>query len=273
MCKLGLIGAGNMAGAILSGVIQKGFLQSYEIGLYDVNPSQCQKWQERYSVFVAKDNPSLVRTSEVIMLAVKPSYLRDVLEEIKPHVQGKKIISIAAGWTTAMLTEILDEASGAQVLRVMPNTPAMVGEGYSALCQENTFDEGALSWAKQLFSTLGKVQEFPEKLFDAVIALTGSSPAYAYLFIEAMADGAVKLGMPRAEAYRGAAQAMLGAAKMVLETGEHPGKLKDDVCSPGGTTIEAVYALEQCGFRGIVMNALEACARKSAKMAQEGNKK
>ena len=266
--KLGLIGAGNMAGAILSGVIQSGFLPAEDICLYDVNPSQCQRWRERYPVCVAKDNPSLVTASEGIVLAVKPAYLLEVLGEIRPYVRGKRVISIAAGWTTAMLTEILDADSGAQVLRVMPNTPVMVGEGYSALCKENTFDEESFAWARQLFSTLGTTQVFPEKLFDAVIALTGSSPAYAYLFIEAMADGAVKLGMPRAEAYRGAAQAVLGAAKMVLETGEHPGKLKDDVCSPGGTTIQAVYALEKAGFRGAVIDAIQACAQKSEKMSQ-----
>lgn len=271
--KLGLIGAGNMSGAILSGVVQKGFLPPEDICLYDVNPGQCQKWRDRYPVQIAQDNPALVTASDAVILAVKPLYLQGVLQEIRPYARGKRIISIAAGWTTAMLTDILDEASGAQVLRVMPNTPAMVGEGYTALCKENTFDAESLAWAERLFGTLGQTQVFPENLFDAVIAVSGSSPAYAYLFLEAMADGAVKLGIPRAQAYRAAAQAVLGAAKMVLETGEHPGKLKDDVCSPGGTTIAAVHALEQSGFRGSVMDAMEACAQKSRQMALEQNQK
>lgn len=260
---LGFIGAGNMAGAILSGVIRRRFLPEENLIVYDVNAAQCQKWQALYAVQVAKDNIALVQASDVILLAVKPAFLRQVLTEIKPYVAGKKIISIAAGWTHAMLGDALGEGSGAQLLRVMPNTPALVGEGFTALCQENTFDESAFTWARQLFETLGKTEIFPEKLFDAVIAVSGSSPAYVFMFIEAMADGAVKLGMPRQTAYQAAAQAVVGAARMILETGAHPGKLKDDVCSPGGTTIEAVQVLEQRGFRAAVMDAMEACAEKS----------
>ena len=150
----------------------------------------------------------------------------------------------------------------------MPNTPALVGEGYTAFCEETTFNGPSLKWAKGLFSCLGMVQSFPESLFDAVVATTSSSPAYVYMFIEAMADGAVKLGLPRKVAIQAAAQAVLGSAKMVLCSGEHPAQLKDNVCSPAGTTIEAVGVLEKSGFRGIIMNAMDACAQKNRKFAQ-----
>ncbi len=265
--KLGFIGAGNMAGAILTGAIRKGFLPAQEIAIHDPSVTQCAKITALFPVQVASTNKELVQSAEYVVLAVKPVFLKGVLQEIKPYVSGKRIISIAAGWTFSMLTELLNPQSGAQVLRVMPNTPALVGEGYTAFCEENTFDPQGLAFAKALFATLGKTETFPERLFDAVIATSGSSPAYVYMFIEAMADGAVKLGMPRAAAYQAAAQAVLGAAKMVLETGEHPGKLKDDVCSPGGTTIEAVAALERGGLRGVLMDAMGACAQKSKQMS------
>ncbi len=270
--KLGFIGAGNMAGAIVKGVVESGFLPADQVMVYDVNEAVSAKLQERFQVRVAESNPSLVEACDVIVLAVKPVYLKQVLMEVRPFVQGKKVVSIAAGWTTHMLTNLLDEVSGAQVLRVMPNTPAMIGEGYTAFCAEHTLDEATFDWVNRLFQTLGETQVFPERLFDAVIAVSGSSPAYVYMFMEAMADGAVKLGMPRKDAYRAAAQAVLGAAKMVLETGEHPGKLKDDVCSPGGTTIEAVDMLERKGLRGAVLAAMEACGQKSRQMADDQQK-
>ena len=163
---------------------------------------------------------------------------------------------------------LLVHDTGTQLLRVMPNTPALVGEGYTAFCEETTFNGPSLKWAKGLFSCLGMVQSFPENLFDAVVATTSSSPAYVYMFIEAMADGAVKLGLPRKVAIQAAAQAVLGSAKMVLCSGEHPAQLKDNVCSPAGTTIEAVGVLEKSGFRGIIMNAMDACAQKNRKFAQ-----
>lgn len=265
--KLGFIGGGNMAAAIIGGVVGKGFLPAEEVMVYDVNPVQCEKLTARYPVAVAASQEELIERCEYIVLAVKPVYLRRVLEKAKPFANGKRFISIAAGWTFAMLTEVLDEGSGARVLRTMPNTPAMVGAGFTALCEQTTLDDEAFVWAMEMFGTLGEVAVLPEMLFDAVVATTGSSPAYVFMFIEAMADAAVRLGMPRALAYRAAAQAVMGAAKMVLETGEHPAALKDMVCSPAGTTIEAVATLEQSGFRAAVMDAMAACADKSRRMA------
>lgn len=266
--KLGFIGGGNMAGAIIKGALGSGFLSAKDVLAYDISAPQRERLKARFGIQIAKDNPGLAEACDTIILAVKPVYLRQVLTEIKPFVRGKSMISIAAGWTMSMLRSVLDEGSGAKLLRVMPNTPAMIGEGYTALCQEHSLDQESFAWAERLFQTLGETQVFPEGLFDAVTAVSGSSPAYVYMFIEAMADGAVKQGMPRREALRAAAQATLGAAKMVLETGEHPAKLKDDVCSPGGTTIEAVGALERNGFRGAVLFAMDACAEKSRRMAE-----
>ena len=265
--KLGFIGAGNMANAILRGAIRSGFLSDDSLFISDINRTQCEKIKAEFpSVQIESSNAALTQSCDYVVLAVKPIFLGALLQEIKPYVNGKRIISIAAGWRFEKLIDILDLQSGAQVLRVMPNTPALVGEGFTALCEETTFDADSLEWATHLFETLGEVSLLPERLFDAVIAVSGSSPAYVYMFIEAMADGAVKLGMPRPLAYRVAAQAVLGAAKMVLETNEHPAKLKDDVCSPGGTTIEAVDTLERMGFRGAVLSAMEACADKSKNM-------
>jgi len=269
MIKLGFIGAGNMAGAIVRGVLAKKFLPAQNIFMHDVNTRQCEKMQSQYDIQIMKSNVDLVLVCNVIVLAIKPIFLKKVLLEIKPHVRDKKIISIATGWTTDMLRETLGENNGAQILRVMPNTPAMVGEGFTVLFHENSFDPEAFMWAGQLFQTLGQTEVLSERLLDAVIAVSGSSPAYVFLFIEAMTDGAVKLGIPRSVAYRAASQSVLGAAKMILETGEHPSKLKDDVCSPGGTTIEAVHALEQGGLRAAVINAMDACAQKSFRMTEE----
>jgi len=196
----------------------------------------------------------------------------DVLDEIKPYLsKTHKVVSIAAGLSIEMINAVIGE-TGASLLRVMPNTPALVGAGVTALCEETTLLFEEMDWAKSLFETLGTVHVIPERLIDAVIAVSGSSPAYVYMFIEAMADAAVKLGMFRPMAIESAAQAVLGAAKMVLETHQHPAVLKDNVCSPGGTTIEAVHVLEQSGFRAAVMDAMTACAEKNQLMTQKGKK-
>lgn len=265
--KVGFIGVGNMGGAIMRGAFQSGFLTPYETMAYDVSEKQLTALTEAYPIQVAESNAQLAKECEWIILAVKPVYMRGVLDEIQKYVHNRKVISIAAGWTMDMLIDALGKDNSAQVLRVMPNTPALVGEGYTALCEETTFTKQAMIWAKELFSTLGMVQVLPERLFDAVVAVSGSSPAYVFMFIEAMADAAVKQGMPRKMAIQAAAQAVLGSAKMVLETKEHPAALKDNVCSPAGTTIEAVETLERKGFRAAIMEAMDVCARKNRKMA------
>jgi len=266
--KLGFIGAGNMGSAILKGALDHQFLSNDDLMIFDINQELCTSLSEVYNVHVASTAQELAVCSEWILLAVKPVFLKEVLHEIKPVLKNQKIISIAAGWSMNMLQREVGD-TGATILRVMPNTPALVGSGMTVLCEENTLNPEDFLWAKQLFSTLGEAEVLPERLFDAVIAVSGSSPAYVFMFIEAMADAAVRLGMPRKTAILSAAQAVFGAAKMVLQTGEHPAVLKDQVCSPGGTTIEAVQVLETNGFRASVMQAMAACAEKSKKMTKQ----
>ena len=267
--KLGVIGVGNMATAILKGAIESGFVQPEDVVIYDVLASQRQKAVDAFGVRAMESNVAVAQTCDTLLLVVKPVYTAAVLKEIAPYVSGKAIISIVTGWTLSLLSEGLGEHHGARLLRVMPNTPAMVGEGFSALCEEATLTSDEMTWAKQLFDQLGTTAVLPERLFDAVVAVSGSSPAYGYLLIEAMADGAVQQGLPRELAIRAAAQAILGAAKMVLETGEHPARLKDAVCSPGGTTIDAVYELEKGGLRATVMRAMQVCAEKSQRLGKK----
>lgn len=269
--KIGFIGAGNMGGAILRGAIKAGFITAEEVMVFDTNQELLASLRNEYNIRLADSNAVLAQMCEWIVLAVKPVFLQGVLEEISPFLKEKNVISIAAGWSVAMLKNALD-GSGARILRVMPNTPALVGAGMTALCTETDLCDADFEWAKKLFSTLGMVQLVPERLFDAVIAVSGSSPAYVFMFIEAMADAAVKLGMPRKMAIESAAQAVYGSAQMVLKTHEHPAVLKDNVCSPGGTTIEAVQTLEENGFRGAVMRAMEDCAKKNQSMAQAQKK-
>lgn len=270
--KIGFIGAGNMGGAILKGALQKGFLKASEVMVYDCNASLLDQWSKDYGVIPAQNNAHLTSECEWIVLAIKPVFFQNVLDEIRPELNAdKKIISIAAGWSIEMLKAQIGE-TGAKILRVMPNTPALVGAGLTAMCEESTLSADDFAWAKEMFETLGMVQIIPERLIDAVIAVSGSSPAYVFMFIEAMADAAVKLGMFRPMAIESAAQAVMGAAKMVLETHQHPAALKDNVCSPGGTTIEAVHVLEQKGMRAAVMDAMSACAEKNQQMTQKGKK-
>lgn len=267
--KIGFIGAGNMGGAILKGALRSRFLKNSDVLLFDLNQQLLDMWQEQHGVNHAKSNAELAQMCEWIVLAVKPVFLQGVLDEIKPYLAGKKVISIAAGWSVEMLQREVGESC--KLLRVMPNTPALVGAGLSALCEETTLEAESFVWAQKLFATLGVVQIVPERLIDAVIAVSGSSPAYVFMFIDAMADAAVKLGMPRQMAIEAAAQAVMGSAKMVLDTKLHPAVLKDQVCSPGGTTIEAVQALEEGGMRAAVIKAMVACADKNKAMTSQQN--
>ena len=207
----------------------------------------------------------VVDFADVVFLAVKPQFLEGVLNEIKDSVKEKQIfISIAPGKTLQWLGEHLGEKT--KVIRTMPNTPAMVGEGMTALCVNELVTEKETELAVKLCDTFGKTEVIPEHLMDAVVGVSGSSPAYVFMFLEAMADAAVADGMPRAQAYKFAAQSVLGSAKLMLETGKHPGELKDMVCSPAGTTIQAVRVLEEKGMRSAVIEAMKACVKKGREM-------
>lgn len=262
--KLGFIGAGNMAQAIIGGVIRSGLLKKEEIIAADVMPQMAQKVKDTMGINTTTDNREAAK-ADIIFLAVKPVYCQQVIEEIKDGISEKQIIvSIAAGKTVTWLEE--NFGGRKKIVRTMPNTPALVGEGITAVCPNENVTDDEVKKVCEILESFGKAEVIKESMMDAVVAVSGSSPAYVFLFIEAMADAAVAEGMPRAQAYQFAAQAVLGSAKMVLETGKHPAELKDMVCSPAGTTIDAVRVLEQTGFRGSVMECMKACAEKSRKL-------
>lgn len=263
--KLGFIGTGNMASAIMGGVINKGLFKADEIIGADVFAPGRERAKEQFGIHVTADNKEVVKNAEVIILSVKPQFYADVIAGIKDEVtEDKIIITIAPGKTLSWLSEQFGKA--VKIVRTMPNTPAMVGEGMTAACPNEHMTQEGIARVKEILESFSKVEIVPEKLMDVVTAVSGSSPAYVYMFIEAMADAAVSGGMPRAQAYQFAAQAVLGSAKMVIDTGKHPGELKDMVCSPAGTTIGAVRTLEEKGFRSAVIEAMKVCEEISRSM-------
>ena len=268
MKRVGLIGAGNMGSAILRGILAAEYLRPMDVAVCDVSRRKLEELsRELPNVTYVNNARELAAMCQMVILAVKPNYLRGVIDDIRGDLQGKAVISIAAGWTVEMLENAL-RGTDATCLRVMPNTPATVGEGMTAICDDSTFSKEDFAFAKGIFDACGRTVILPERLFDGVIAISGSSPAYAFMMIEAMADAGVKEGLPRACAYEMAAQSLLGSALMVLQSGTHPASLKDAVCSPGGTTIEAVEMLERRGFRAAIMDAMGACAEKSREMSK-----
>lgn len=263
--KLGFIGIGNMASAMLNGIVKNGIIPAEEIIASNRSLSKCDKIHEELKIHVTQDNREVAKKAEIIVLAVKPQIYETVIEEIKDCITEKQlIITMAPGKTLAWVQKKFGRE--VKIVRTMPNTPAMVGEGMTAACYNGCVTEEELSEAVRILEGFGKVEIINEHLMDAVVSVSGSSPAYVFMMIEAMADGAVSAGMPRTQAYQFAAQAVLGSAKMVLETGKHPGELKDMVCSPAGTTIEAVRTLEEKGFRSAIIEAMKVCEEKSRKM-------
>lgn len=260
MAKIGLIGMGNMGYAILKGLLK--VYRKDEIIFTDVNRSRCRQIAEETGVSFTEDNAACTASAEVVVLAVKPQFFTPLLEGLAGTVTKRNIIiSIAPGITIDDIREKL--GSDKRIVRAMPNTPALLGEGMTGVCYDPAlFNEDEQNTIRIFFESFGRMQIVEERLMDAVVCVSGSSPAYVYMLIEALADSAVKYGLPRDAAYRMAAQAVMGSAKMVLETGEHPGTLKDKVCSPGGTTIMAVAALEEYGFRSSVIKASDACYAK-----------
>lgn len=264
---VGFIGSGNMGQAMIGGIIQSGLVESSSITVSDLDENKLDYILREYKTQVTTDSIKCVNNSGIIFLSIKPNIYDMVLNQIKEHLtEDKIIISIAPGWSLERLGKILGEK--AKIVRAMPNTPALVGEGMSGICKNSNVTASEMVFIKHLFESFGKAEEISEYLFDSVTAVSGSSPAYVFMFIEALADGAVLGGMPRDKAYTFAAQAVLGSAKMVLETGKHPGELKDMVCSPGGTTIEAVAELEEKGLRNAVISAVKKCIKKSKEMGK-----
>ena len=266
--KIGFIGLGNMATAMLGGILRKGMAEPQDVIGFDKSDKAAEKIKTELNIEIAQDNKSAARRSDILFLAVKPIFMEEVIEDIRDVVRPETlVVSIAAGKTLSFLQNEFNKNYVGQrevkLIRCMPNTPALVSEGCTGVCAGANVTEGELEQVLKLLRSFGTASVVPERLMDVVVGVSGSSPAYVFMFIEAMADEAVLAGMPRHQAYEFAAQAVLGSAKMVLETGKHPGELKDMVTSPGGTTIEAVKVLEEMGFRAAVMNAVDACIEKS----------
>lgn len=263
--KIGFIGLGNMAKAMIGGMLENQIVQAGDIVGTARTPETRKSMQDAFGIEIRETNAAAARETDVIILAVKPQFLQEVIEEIRDEVSlDKLVISIAAGKSLAWI----EEAFGKEIrlVRCMPNTPALVGAGCTGVCVNEQVDQETTDYSIRLMESFGRASLVPERLMDAVGAVSGSSPAYVFMFIEAMADAAVAAGMPRKQAYEFAAQAVYGSAKLVLESGRHPAELKDMVCSPAGTTIQGVRVLEEKGMRGAVMDALLATVEQSKKL-------
>lgn len=260
---IGFIGAGNMGQAMITRLVAA--MAPGNIIVADANNAQLEKLGKKYGIAIAPNNRDVAERASVIILAVKPDVVPQVLKEIAGTItDDKTIVSIAAGVTIAAIGSALGK--DAAIVRVMPNTPALVGEGMSALSPGAFVGEKALHLTEQIFSLIGKSLVVPEKMMDTVTGLSGSGPAYVFTFIQALTDGGVKMGLPRDKALLLATQTVVGAALMVRETGEDPMLLRGRVTSPGGTTIEGIHVLERAGFSGIVMDAVEAATKKSKEL-------
>lgn len=260
--KIGFIGMGNMSAAIIGGILGKGMIEPEQIMVSRRSEDKLKEYQSQFGIHVTTDNKEVTAQSEIVVLAVKPQFLEGVIKEISPSIkENQVVVSIAAGKTIAWMIERFEKE--VKLIRCMPNTPALVGEGCTGICKNELVSGEELAYVVSLFESFGTASVVAENLMDVVVGVSGSAPAYVFLFIEAMADAAVTAGMPRAQSYEFAAQAVLGSAKMVLETGKHPGELKDMVCSPAGTTIQAVRVLEEKGMRSAVIEAITACIEKS----------
>lgn len=249
---IGFIGAGNMANAMIKGMINNGIKNS-DIRIYDPDEKKLAYMSEN-GIITCKSNVEVFELSKYVFLAVKPNVYNTVLNEIKDSVRNNSvIISMAAGYEIKRIKEIVEDK---KIVRIMPNTPALSGEGFTAVCFDENISADEKEMVIKLLSTFSKVNEIKESYINAYSAITGSGPAYVFMLIEAMADAAVLLGIPRADAYKAVEQTVLGSARLAMDTGKHPGELKDMVCSPGGTTIEGVRTLEENGFRSAVIECI-----------------
>lgn len=263
--KLGFIGCGNMASAIISGILEKGLVKKEEIFASTKSEGSAKRVTDTLGISCSTDNLSVTKKADYLFLCVKPQFCADTAKEIRDALSKEQVlVSVIAGKNLDWLQEQF--GADKKILRTMPNTPAMVGEGITGVCPNHLVSEEETRQVLTLLRSFGRADVVTEPILDIVGAVSGSSPAFVFLFIEALADGAVAEGMPRKQAYKFAAQAVLGSAKMVLETGKHPGELKDMVCSPAGTTIEGINVLEKEGLRSAVMDAVRACIAKTKKL-------
>lgn len=264
---IGFIGSGNMCTAMIGGILNAKLIENNKIICSDHSDEKLEMISKKYAVLTTKDNQEVAKKADILVLSVKPQFYDIVIKEIKTVVKNDVIIvTIAAGQKIDRIKYLF--GNEIKVVRVMPNTPALVGEGMSAICPCPMISPEEEALICNIFNSFGKCEIIPENLMDVVTGVSGSSPAYIFMLIEAMADIAVAEGMQRDKAYKFAAQTVLGSAKMVLETKEHPGELKDMVCSPGGTTIEGVLKLEETGFRTSIQTAIQAAIKKSIDMGK-----
>ncbi len=265
--RVGFIGAGKMATALARGICLAGLTVAEDLLAADVLVGARRDFEKVTGAKAVESNIAVANASKILVISVKPQHVKHVLHELRGHITAEHlVISIAAGVTLKTLDEALRDRH--RLVRVMPNTPCLIGESASAFCIGGTATADDAKLVELMLSSVGIAFQLPEITLDAVTGLSGSGPAYAYLMIEALSDGGVRMGLPRDIATRLAAQTLLGAAKMVLETREHPGALKDAVASPGGTTIAGLHALEVGGLRGTLMNAVQAATLRSRELSQ-----
>lgn len=266
--KIGFIGTGNMGSSIIKGILSSKFEKSENINIFDLDKEKVNNLVKEYGVNAVNSEKELAENCNIIILSVKPHIIPIVLKNLSGNVKKDTIIlTIAAGISISVIENALGEDK--KVVRTMPNTPAQVLSGMTAVTFNKNIENSEKEIIFKLLNSFGKSVEIEEKLMHAYTGISGSLPAYVYMFMEALADGGVLCGMPRNKAYEIVAQTVAGSAKMLLETGKHPGQLKDEVCSPAGTTIEAVRVLENGNFRGNVIEAVAACTEKSKEMAGE----
>lgn len=265
--KIGFIGGGAMAEALIRGIINTGLIQPQQIVVSDIIDQRRDYLMQNYSVTAVGDLNDVAKSADILFLAVKPQVVKAVMEQMSGHVGTATIVvSVVAGLTLASLQA---KFPGCPIIRVMPNTPIAVGAGMSALALGKLATRQDSELVSRIFSSSGTVVTVGEELMDAVTGLSGSGPAYGFVIIDALTDAGVKVGLSRQTALVLAAQSLLGAAKMVLETGEHPAKLRDMVTSPGGTAITGIHVLEQKGLRGALIDAVAAAAKRSQEMGKK----
>jgi pyrroline-5-carboxylate reductase len=263
---IGFVGTGHMAEALIRGLVQAGVAEPTQIVGSHPRPERCAEMAEKYGIRTTGDNVEVARQAEILVLSVKPQVMKRVLEEISPRIHPSAlVVSIAAG---IPLSVIEGRLSQSRVIRTMPNTPALVGAGATAIAAGGHATADDLQAARRIFDSIGMTVVLEESQLDAVTGLSGSGPAYIFLIIEALSDAGVKMGLSRHNAQSLAAQTVLGSAKLLIETGEHPGRLKDMVTSPGGTAIAGLHTLEAGGLRTTLMNAVEAATLRSRELGE-----
>lgn len=262
--KIGFIGAGKLAEAMISGLIRSGVAEPSDIMVSDIDESRLELMKDRFSVTTYRKNMKVVDSSDITVLALKPDVLLTAASKLEP-APGKLLVTVAAGMPITEVESVLPQ--GTHLIRVMPNINCATGESCTAICKGDAATEEDISRTEEVFGAVGKTFRVKESKMDVVTALSGSGPAYVFMFIEALSDGAVLHGLPREQATEMAAQTVLGAASMVLESGLHPAELKDRVCSPGGTTIAAVRSLEENGFRSAAIEAVSSARRRAEELS------